>query len=111
MDIQPRWNIGAYALYFSLIFPRMAEHLEGETLIKTQVAWSKLMLFDLKDDPGETVDRARKRPRARKQAEAELLDWRSLLGLPDIHGPLRRRPVPRLDPEAHERLRELGYVE
>jgi arylsulfatase A-like enzyme len=70
-----------------------------------------VMLFDLKDDPGETVDRARKRPRARKQAEAELLDWRSLLGLPDIHGPLRRRPVPRLDPEAHERLRELGYVE
>ncbi|MCH7511388.1 MAG: globin-coupled sensor protein [Chloroflexi bacterium] len=47
LDIQPRWNIGAYALYFSLVFPVMAEHLEGETLTKTQVAWSKLLLFDL----------------------------------------------------------------
>ncbi len=47
LDIQPRWNIGSYSLYFSLIFPRMAEHLEGETLVKTQVAWSKLLLFDL----------------------------------------------------------------
>ena len=47
LDIQPRWNIGSYALYFSLVFPRMAEHLEGETLVKTQVAWAKLLLFDL----------------------------------------------------------------
>jgi methyl-accepting chemotaxis protein len=47
LDIQPRWNVGAYALYFSLIFPRLAEHLAGETLVKTQVAWSKLLLFDL----------------------------------------------------------------
>ncbi len=47
LDIQPRWNIGSMALYFSLIYPYMFEHLEGETLQKTCAAWAKLCLFDM----------------------------------------------------------------
>jgi arylsulfatase A-like enzyme len=68
-------------------------------------------LFDLSKDPGELTDVSRREPRARKRVQAELHDWRSLLGLPDIHGPLRRRPIPELDPAARERLRQLGYIE
>ena len=47
LDIQPRWNIGSYALFLSLIFTRMAEHLDGQELAKSCAAWSKVMLFDL----------------------------------------------------------------
>ena len=68
-------------------------------------------LFDLAEDPDETTDLSRERPRARKQVEAELRDWRSLLALPDIDGPLLRRPIPELDPGARQRLRALGYIE
>jgi len=68
-------------------------------------------LFDLAEDPGETTDLSRERPRARKRVEAELRDWRSLLALPDVDGPLLRRPIPELDPGARQRLRALGYIE
>jgi glyoxylate utilization-related uncharacterized protein len=27
LDIKPRWNVGNYATYAGLIFPRLAEHL------------------------------------------------------------------------------------
>jgi methyl-accepting chemotaxis protein len=47
LDIQPRWNVGAYSLYFSLVYPYMVENLEGETLKKTLGAWAKIMMFDL----------------------------------------------------------------
>jgi hypothetical protein len=68
-------------------------------------------LFDLADDPGETLDLSVKQARAREQVEAELWDWRSLLGLPELRGPLQRRSIPELDPGARQRLRELGYIE
>jgi hypothetical protein len=47
LDIQPRWNVGAYTLYYSLVYPHMAANLEGETRIKTMVAWSRVLLFDM----------------------------------------------------------------
>jgi methyl-accepting chemotaxis protein len=47
LEIQPRWNVGAYSLYFSLVYPYMVQNLQGETLTKTLSAWAKVLLFDL----------------------------------------------------------------
>jgi methyl-accepting chemotaxis protein len=47
IDIQPRWNVGAYSLYFSLVYPYMVDNLQGEALKKTLAAWAKVLMFDL----------------------------------------------------------------
>ncbi len=46
LDVKPRWNLGNYSTYAQLIFPRLAEHLEGEELVNTILAFQKLMTLD-----------------------------------------------------------------
>jgi hypothetical protein len=46
LDVKPRWVIGNYATYAMLVFPRLAEHLEGEELVKTVTAFTKMFSLD-----------------------------------------------------------------
>ena len=47
LDVKPRWNIGNYATYAGLIFPRLAQHLQGEELAATTLAFQRLFMLDL----------------------------------------------------------------
>jgi methyl-accepting chemotaxis protein len=46
LDVKPRWVIGNYATYAQLVFPRLAQHFEGEELIKVILAFSKMFSLD-----------------------------------------------------------------
>ena len=46
LDVKPRWVLGNYAMYAQLVFPRLAQHIEGEELVKTIVAFSKMFALD-----------------------------------------------------------------
>lgn len=47
LDVRPEWYLGDYAVYFSLIAPRLARHLKGsERLAHTLSAFVKLFMFD-----------------------------------------------------------------
>ena len=47
LDVKPRWNVGNYATYAGLIFPRMAQHLEGEELANTLASFMKVFVLDI----------------------------------------------------------------
>ena len=46
INVEPRWNVGNYATYASLIMPRLAEQLEGEALVDTMLAFWKVFVLD-----------------------------------------------------------------
>lgn len=46
LDVKPRWVIGNFATYTQLIFPRLGQHLEGEDLVNTIIAFSKVFSLD-----------------------------------------------------------------
>ncbi len=46
LDVKPRWVLGNYATYAQLVFPRLAEHMEGEELVNTMIAFSKMFALD-----------------------------------------------------------------
>ena len=47
LGVKPRWNIGNYATYAGLIFPRVAQHLEGTELADTLAAFMKVFALDI----------------------------------------------------------------
>jgi len=47
IGVEPRWNMGSYTLYFTLVYPLLFQHLEGERLMNTLLAWNKLLIFDM----------------------------------------------------------------
>jgi arylsulfatase A-like enzyme len=61
-------------------------------------------LYDLREDPGETRDRAAAEPARVEALRRAAEPWLAL-------GPIERGTVPHLDPEAVERLRALGYLQ
>lgn len=46
LDVKPRWNLGNYSTYAQLVFPRLAETLEGEALLDTVLAFQKVFTLD-----------------------------------------------------------------
>ncbi len=46
IDVQPRWNLGAYAVYSAIVYPILAEHLQGEELAATLLAFQKVFTLD-----------------------------------------------------------------
>ena len=64
-------------------------------------------LFDLRDDPGELLDRARERPELTAGLAARLESWRERSSAGAID-PDAVRPV--LDADQEKRLRALGYL-
>lgn len=47
LDVKPRWNVGNYATYAALVFPRLAAHLEGEALTATMLSFQKAFILDI----------------------------------------------------------------
>ena len=41
LDVKPRWNLGEYAVYSGLIYPILAEHLDGQELAATLLRYSE----------------------------------------------------------------------
>jgi methyl-accepting chemotaxis protein len=46
LDVKPRWNVGNYALYARLVFPRLAQHIEGQELLDTILSFQKAFMLD-----------------------------------------------------------------
>jgi len=46
LDVKPRWNLGNYATYAQLVFPRLAKHLKGPQLLETLLAFQKIFTLD-----------------------------------------------------------------
>jgi methyl-accepting chemotaxis protein len=46
LNVEPRWNVGNYALYGDLVFPILAEKLKGPKLVETINAFNKVFLLD-----------------------------------------------------------------
>lgn len=46
LNVEPRWNVGNYALYCELVYPILARHLKGERLARTLIAFSKAFILD-----------------------------------------------------------------
>jgi methyl-accepting chemotaxis protein len=46
LNVEPRWNVGNYALYTELVFPILAKRLKGERLTRTLTAFSKAFILD-----------------------------------------------------------------
>ena len=46
LDVKPRWNLGEYAVYSGLIYPILAEHLDGQELAATLLAFQKIFTLD-----------------------------------------------------------------
>jgi methyl-accepting chemotaxis protein len=47
LDVRPRWNVGNYATYTNIIFPRIAAHLDGQELVATLMAFQKIFMLDI----------------------------------------------------------------
>lgn len=47
LNIEPRWNIGNYAVYGELVYPRLAKRLKGQQLAETIVAINKAFVLDI----------------------------------------------------------------
>lgn len=62
-------------------------------------------LFNLLEDPGETIDRSPDRPDAVLELHDELVAWRSSAGAASD------ATLPSLDPDVEAALRELGYID
>lgn len=46
LDVKPRWNVGNYALYARLVFPRLAKKLSGDKLVETILSFQKAFILD-----------------------------------------------------------------
>ena len=46
LDVKPRWNVGNYALYARLVFPRLAKELSGQDLLDTILSFQKAFMLD-----------------------------------------------------------------
>ena len=46
LDVKPRWNVGNYALYARLVFPRLAKELSGDDLVNTILSFQKAFMLD-----------------------------------------------------------------
>jgi methyl-accepting chemotaxis protein len=46
LDVKPRWNVGNYALYARLVFPRLAKELKSDALVDTILAFQKAFMLD-----------------------------------------------------------------
>lgn len=46
LDVKPRWNVGNYALYARLIYPRLDKHLDGQALMETILSFQKAFMLD-----------------------------------------------------------------
>jgi methyl-accepting chemotaxis protein len=47
LGVEPRWNMGSYVLYYTLVYPVLFKHLQGEKLMNTLLAWNKVLTFDM----------------------------------------------------------------
>lgn len=46
INVEPRWNVGNYALYAELVFPLLSKKLKGQKLVDTIVAFNKVFILD-----------------------------------------------------------------
>ena len=46
LDVKPRWNVGNYALYARLVFPRLAKEIKGPALVDTILSFQKAFILD-----------------------------------------------------------------
>ncbi|PFG74874.1 methyl-accepting chemotaxis protein [Tepidiforma thermophila] len=46
LNIEPRWNVGNYAVYSRLVFDELAKKLKGQKLIETIEAFAKVFMLD-----------------------------------------------------------------
>jgi len=46
LDVKPRWNVGNYALYARLVFPRLAKEISGNELVDTILSFQKAFMLD-----------------------------------------------------------------
>ncbi len=46
LNVEPRWNVGNYALYSELIFEALAKKLKGDKLVQTILAFNRAFLLD-----------------------------------------------------------------
>lgn len=47
LDVKPRWNVGNYSLFASLMFPRLAAKMGTDELTATIVSMQKIFTFDM----------------------------------------------------------------
>jgi methyl-accepting chemotaxis protein len=46
LNVEPRWNVGNYALYGQLVFPILATKMKGKDLVAAIVALNKVFILD-----------------------------------------------------------------
>jgi hypothetical protein len=46
LNIEPRWNLGNYAVYCKLVFDELAKKLKGPKLVETTEAFAKVFMLD-----------------------------------------------------------------
>ncbi|MCC7364154.1 MAG: globin-coupled sensor protein [Dehalococcoidia bacterium] len=47
LNVEPRWNVGNYSIYASIVFPLLAKKLKGDRLINTIIAFQKVFVLDM----------------------------------------------------------------
>ena len=47
LNVEPRWNLGNYAIYADLVFRRLAKKLKGEKLLETMLAFNRAFVLDM----------------------------------------------------------------
>jgi len=46
LNVEPRWNVGNYAVYAELVFPILARKLKGQKLLDTILAFNRAFMLD-----------------------------------------------------------------
>ena len=46
LNVEPRWNVGNYAVYSRLVFDELAKKLKGQKLVETIEAFAKVFVLD-----------------------------------------------------------------
>jgi len=46
LNVEPRWNVGNYAVYADIVYPLLARKLKGERLVQTILAFNKAFMLD-----------------------------------------------------------------
>jgi methyl-accepting chemotaxis protein len=47
LNVEPRWNVGNYAIYAQLVFPILSQKLKGKQLVDTITAFTKVFVLDI----------------------------------------------------------------
>lgn len=47
LNVEPRWNLGNYALYADLVYRRLAKKLKGDKLVETILAFNRAFTLDM----------------------------------------------------------------